>query len=137
MAAMKGRSLQIKRNGVVVAGARTKGISIAGSPVDVTTDDDDAIRKLLNEPGQLDVTINVSGLLVSGALRDEALDTSDRVKPTEFIFGGFQGSPASSNTNGYSGEFFMSSFNITAEYQGAVAFEATFESAERVSYTAA
>lgn len=135
MPAMKGRSVQIKRNGVVVAGARTKGISIAGSPIDVTTDDDDAIRKLLNEPGQLDVSINVSGLLVSGALRDEALDTSDRVKPTEFIFGGFQGSPA--NTNGYSGEFFMSSFSINAEYQGAVAFEATFESADRVTYTAA
>jgi predicted secreted protein len=132
MGAMKGRSVQIYRNGVLVAGARAKSISISGSPIDVTTDDDDAIRKLLDVPGQLDVTITVSGLLVNSALRDESLETSDRVKSTEFRFGGFQGSPA--NTNGYSGEFFMSSFSISPEYQGSVPFEATFESADRVTH---
>lgn len=129
MPAIKGRSVFIHRNGVLVAGARTKAIAINGSPIDITNDDDDGVRKIMEEPGQVDVTITVSGIVVNGTLRTEALSTSDRVKPTDFIFG--TGSP----TNRFRGDFFMSSYSESFEYQGVGTFEATFESAGDVVYS--
>lgn len=129
-----GRSIVLTRGGVPVAGVRTKSISIAGSPIDVTSDDNAAVRKLLDMPGQIDVSISVSGVLLNDQLQSEAVNASDRVQATQFIIGGYGGSPA--NTHGYSGEFFLSSFNITGEYQGMATFEATFESAGAVAYAA-
>lgn len=127
MAAVAGRNIIVKRNGVVVAGVRVKGISIAGSPIDVTNDDDDGVRKLLDNAGQLDVSINVSGILVNDTLRDEALNADDRVATMDFEIG--TGSP----TDGYTGDFFMEGYSEGGEYQGAGTFEATFQSAGAVT----
>lgn len=129
MPAIKGRSVLIHRNGVLVAGARTKSISINGSPIDITTDDDDGVRKVMEEPGQLDVEISVSGIILNAALRPDAMSTSDRVKPTDLIFG--TGSP----TNRFSGDFFIQGYTESFEYQGAGTFEATFISAGTVTYS--
>lgn len=126
--AMKGRTLLVKRNAVLVAGARTKGITINGSPIDVTNDDDDGIRKLLSVPGQIDVEISVAGILLNDNLIAESLSASSRTQNTQFLFG--SGSP----DNGFTGSFFMASLKITGEYQGAVTFEATFQSAGAVTY---
>lgn len=133
MPAMKGRSVLIKRNGAVLAGCRTKSITVNGSPIDVTTDDDDGVRRLLDQPGQVDVEISVSGIVLGETLRSESLSTSDRVSNTTFQFGGFEGSPG--NTFGYSGEFFMASYSEGAPYQEAITFEATFQSASLITYT--
>jgi predicted secreted protein len=131
MAAIKGRAVIVQRNSVTVAGCRTKGLSIAGSSIDVTTDDDDGIRKLLDQPGQLDVSISVAGILTSDALRQEALQTSDRTQTTTFRMpDGWVGSPSMSLM---SGNFFLAGYSESAEYQGAVTFEATFESAGAVT----
>jgi predicted secreted protein len=132
MSGMKGRSVQIKRAGVVIAGVRTKSIKIGGSPIDVTNDDDDGIRKLLDQPGQVDVSISCSGIVVNETLRNEALGTTDRVQATQFIYQGFDNSPT--NTHGWSGEFFLASYSETGEYQGVVTFEAEFQSAGPVTY---
>jgi TP901-1 family phage major tail protein len=129
----KGRSIGVYRGAspTLVAGARTKGLSINGSPIDVTNDDDAAVRKLLNEPGQIDVSITVAGILKNETLIQESLDAADRVQATEFRWPG-------SVTNGdLTGDFFLASFGITGEYQGAATFEATFESAGAVAFTAA
>lgn len=135
MPGIRGRAVVIRRGGVNLAGVRTKSISINGSPIDVTNDDDDGVRKLLDQPGQLDVEISVSGIVLNATLRNEALSTSDRVANTQFIFGGFEGSPA--NTHGFIGDFFLAGYTETGEYQGVVVFEATFQSAGAVTYTAA
>jgi predicted secreted protein len=127
MAAIAGRNILVRRNGVVLAGVRVKGISIAGAPIDVTNDDDDGIRKLLDEAGQLDISISVSGVLMNDTLRDEALNADDRVAPTAFEIG------TTSPTDGYSGNFFMESYNEGGEYQGHGTFEATFQSAGAVT----
>lgn len=129
MPAIKGRSVLIHRNGVLVAGARAKSITINGSPIDITNDDDDGVRKLMEEPGQLDVEITVSGVVMNANLRFESLSLNDRVKPTDFIFG--TGSP----TNRYSGDFFLSSYSEGHPYQEAGTFEATFLSAGTVTYS--
>jgi predicted secreted protein len=134
MAGLRGRAVTVTRGGTVVAGARAKSITMNGSPIDVTTDSDDGVRKLLDEPGQVDVEITVSGIAVGEGLRAESLSATDRVAATLFQFLGFQGSPA--DTHGFSGDFFLASYSESAEYQGAVTFEATFQSAGAVTYVA-
>lgn len=134
MSGMKGRAVIIRRNNVNLAGVRTKSITINGSPVDITTDDDDGVRKLMDQPGQLDVAISVSGVMLNEQLISESLNTTDRVLQTHFLFAGLEGSPT--NTFGFSGDFFLASLKFNAEYQGAVTFEADFQSAGPVAYTA-
>lgn len=134
MQGLQGRTALVRRNGTPVAGIRTKSISISGSPIDITTDDDGGVRKLMDLPGQVDVSIQCSGVVLSEALRNEALNAStSRIKPTDFIFGGFEGSPA--NTHGFSGAFFLASYSESGEHNGVVTFDATFESTGAVTYT--
>lgn len=134
MSGLVGRKVVVRRGGTLVAGARAKSISINGSPIDVTSDDEDGVRKLLDQPGQVDVEISISGIARGDGLRSESLSTSDRVQSTEFIFQGFQGSPA--DTHGFVGDFFLASYSESAPYNDAVTFEATFQSAGTVTYTA-
>lgn len=134
MPGMKGRSVIVKRASVVVAGCRTKGITINGAPIDVTNDDDAGWRTLLEEPGQIEVSISVAGIVLSEQFRSEALSNSARVAAMNFLYGGFLGSPA--NTHGFSGNFYLNSYNEGAEYQGAVTFEAEFLSSGAVTYQA-
>lgn len=133
MPGIKGRSVLIRRGGVQVAGVRTKSITIGGTPIDITSDDDSGIRRLMDEPGELTVDISVSGIVINQTLRNESLQTTDRVANTEFIFGGFEGSPA--NSHGFIGQFFMDNYSESGDYKEAVTFEATFKSAGPVTYT--
>ena len=129
----KGRSIGVYRGAspTLIAGVRTKGCTVNGSPIDVTNDDDAAVRKLLNEPGQIDISINVAGILKNETLIQESLDAADRVQATEFRW------PGSVSNGKLAGDFFLASFGITGEHQGAATFEATFESAGTVAFTAA
>lgn len=127
MAAQRGRSFLLRRSGANLAGVRTKAISINGSPIDVTNDDDAGIRKLMDQPGEVTVSITVSGVLMNDTLAQEAMSTSDRVAATQFLR---PGSP----DNGFSGDFFLASYSENAEYKEAVTFEATFESAGAVTF---
>jgi predicted secreted protein len=129
----KGRSIGVYRGATptLVAGVRTKGLNINGSPIDITNDDDEAVRKLLNEPGQIDVSISVAGVLKNETLIQEALDAADRVQATEFRW------PGSITDGKLAGDFFLATFGITGEYQGHATFEATLESAGVVAFTAA
>lgn len=131
MSAIKGRSIVVQRNGVTIAGVRSKSVSINGSSIDTTNDDNNGIRQLLDEPGQVEVSISVSGILTNDALLQEALSVADRGQTMSFIMpGGWTGSPSFQTL---SGGFFMSSFSITGEYQGAATFEAEFQSSSTVS----
>lgn len=129
----KGRAITVKRGATpaLINGVRTKSMSINGSPIDITNDDDAGVRKLMDEPGEVTMSITVAGITKSDTLRIEAISAGDRVLPTEF---GFPGTV----TNGkIAGDFFLASYTETGEYQGVATFEATFESAGALVYTAA
>lgn len=131
--AIRGRLLQIYRNSLLVAGARTKSLKINGSPIDVTVDDDAGVRQLLAQAGQVDVSISVSGILVSDQLIQEALSATSRTQTTSFgIAGGFIGSPDHLT---FTGSFYLASFELGGEYQGAATFSAEFQSAGAVTLT--
>jgi predicted secreted protein len=62
MSQSAGRKLRIKRQGVYIAVVRTKTVAGAASPIDVTSDDDDGWRKLLDAPGTRSVDLSVEGV---------------------------------------------------------------------------
>lgn len=131
---MKGRAVTVKRGpavAVLLAGIRTKSLSINGAPIDITTDDDTGIRNLMQEPAEFDMEITVGGVIKDDVLRLEALSIVDRTSVTEFTF------PGSVAAGKIAGNFYLSTYKESGEYKGAATFEATFMSAGPVVYTAA
>jgi len=127
----RGRLIQVERpTGTLVAGVRTKSISVNGEPIDITNDDDLGWRKLLDQPGEVSVEISVSGILKNETLITEAVNTSDRMQATSFEW------PASGAAGSLAGDFFLTAFSITGEYQGSATFEATFVSSGAITFSA-
>jgi predicted secreted protein len=126
---LKGREMQLYRGSTpaLVANVRTKGLSISGEPIDVTTDDDDGVRKLLDDAAELAIEITVSGVAAAGnPLRAEAAAVDGRAETTEFRYGAVEK---------WAGSFFLSSYSENGEYKGAATFEATLVSAGAITYT--
>lgn len=127
----RGRSLLVKRGvaaaEVLIASVRTKSLSINGEPIDVSTDDDVAVRKLLQEPGEVTVEISVAGVAKNSTLLQEALNTTDREQSMTFEWPG---------GDKIAGLFFLGSFSVKGEYKGAAEFEAAFQSSGVITFTA-
>lgn len=121
-----GRKLIVEWGGIEIPGCREKGVNRNGEPVDVTSDDDDGWRKLLDEAGQNQVDITVSGVAKDPALAaDWHAGTRTRVlSVTDSVNGGE-----------ISGSFYLASYNETGTYNEAVTFEATFQSTGPVAFT--
>lgn len=126
MPAAKGRSMILKLAGVALAGVRTKSFTIGGEPIDITTDDDAGWRKLLDEAGNKTVDISVSGVTKDDKLLQEAINSNDRVNTMSLV---------RPDGGSIDGEFFCTSYAETGEYQGAVTFEAEFQSTGVIAYT--
>lgn len=122
----KGRSMILRIGAVPVAGVRTKSFNVNGSPIDVTTDDDSGWRKLLDEPGEKTVDMSVSGVTKDDVLLQHGLNNLDRVITLSLV---------RPDGGSIDGEFFVASYSETGEYNGAVSFEASFQSTGTITYT--
>lgn len=127
MGAIRGRSFQLKKDGTLFAGVRTKSFSIANTPVDITSDDDGLWRNLLNEMGSKEVTISVSGVHKN----DIAINTALAAAPADSY------TLEAPNWGVLSGNFFLANYSMTGEYQGAVTFEAELQNQGAVTFTPA
>ena len=68
MAARIGRHLKITWDGTLIAAVKTKSMKVAGSAVDITSDDDLGYRTLLAESGMYSVDLSVEGVWKSTQL---------------------------------------------------------------------
>lgn len=127
MPAEKGRGIAMKWNSTTIAMVRTKSFSIGNSLIDVTNDDDTGIRKALSEPGEKTVSFSCSGVVTDRILAQAALSTSNIVDNMDWLW---------ANGNKLSGDFAITSYSETGEYNGAATFEASFESTGPVVYAA-
>jgi len=127
---VKGRSLLVKRgtasSEVLIASVRTKSFTANGEAIDITTDDDAGWRKMLEDVSELSVSMSVSGVAKNHTLLAESLVAGDRTQSTVFEYPG---------GGKMSGLFHLSSYSETGEYQGAVTFDAEFQSSGAVTYT--
>ena len=125
MAASVGRDIIFRWGGVEVPGVRQKGIALNGTPVDITSDDDDGWRALLSVPGQNEVTLSIGGVTKSDALKADWFAGS-RTKTAEIEY---------PDGKIISGSFSLSTYTDTGPYNDATTFEAEILSTGVVTYT--
>lgn len=133
MAALAGRKVrvQIGTGGTAtdVAGARTDELTINREHIDITDKDDEGVRKLLNEIGIISMSLTCSGIVKDDTLAVWSADPTDVLKDLSFVVAGI---------GTYTGSFGISAYtpggNDGAE---AATFNATFESAGAITFTAA
>jgi TP901-1 family phage major tail protein len=126
MTGFKGRKVALTWNGEALGGAREKSIEMNGEPVDVTDDAADGWRTLLEEPGQLEVNISVSGVTKSAVLRTAwfAKELQETLVVTYPTGGG-----------SFTGTFQLVSYTETGAYNDATTYDAEFQSTGEVTYT--
>lgn len=114
-----GREIPVTIDGTLVGVARTKSMTINNEPVNVTSDGDDGIQRILSTPGEKSVEASVTFMFDSNdeSLIDTAL-TSDCIVPISFDFGTYQ----------REGDFFIASVGTTMEYNDAVSIEVSLQS---------
>lgn len=131
MAQTAGRNLIIKRStdgGTTynaIASVRSKSVTINNEPIDVTTDDSDAWRTLLAEPGSRSIDITVSGVT-----DDDTLMTAIMAGTSSVALHDIQVDYNGAFT--LTGDFYLNSLTYTGEYTDAVTFEASLQSSGEV-----
>ena len=121
MAKRLGRKVTISVGGSVVAVARTKSLTINNEPVNVTTDGDDGIQQLLDEPGEKSVEVSVEGIGDQETFIAKAL-SNDLMEAVIFNYGTFT----------VTGDFFQASYNEGLPYNDAITFTASYQSSGAV-----
>lgn len=130
MAAEAGRDIDIYVGGQTSGtriSCREKQITREGEPIDITNDDDAGVRALLNKSVQDNIGVSVSGVTKTDDLR-ERWHNGDRMVELDVVM---------EDGSIMTGQFYLSAYNETGNYQDAVTFEATFMSNGTITYTGA
>jgi TP901-1 family phage major tail protein len=134
MTAFVGRKAVLSQGSplVAVAALRTKTMTIANEPVDITSDDDAGFRALLADPGTKTLDMSVEGVAKDVASFNTLLATAtsgtDILDAFSILFPGI-GTMA--------GDFVVSSFEIGAPYNEAATFSCSLQSAGAFTFTPA
>lgn len=125
-----GRNVTISIDGDIQATARTKSFNINNSPINITSDGDDGLQRLLDEPGEKAIEITVDGIAdinpATGttALKDKAL-TNSLLSALILDYGDYT----------LSGNFFQASYTENGAYNDAMSFSASYSSSGTVTKT--
>lgn len=127
MAQSIGRNLVVKKGATAIASIRTKTVTINNEPVDITTDDSDGFRTLLDIVGQQSIDLSIEGLTDDPSLRIAILtpgtillDDITIVYPTGGII---------------AGDFALTTYEEAGTYNDAVTFSGTLQSSGEYTYT--
>lgn len=126
MAAAKGRELLVKKGSTVLAGIRTKGVSMNGEPIDITTDDDAGYRTLLNDAGTYSIDLSIEGITKNDTLR-ALIAAGGSLMLTDITIDYPDGKTLS-------GDFFLNSLEETGTYNEAVTFSGSLQSSGTWTY---
>lgn len=125
MAARIGRKVVFKWNSNTIPGVREKSAACNGAPINVSSDESDGWQYLLDEAGENAVTISISGVTKSAALKaDWFAGTRTRDVELSYPDGGT-----------LTGSFYMASYSEADPYNEATTFEAELQSSGEVTYT--
>lgn len=123
-----GRAIILKWNGAKIAGVREKSVAVNGEVIDVTDDDANGYRELLDEDGTKSLDIKVSGVLKGTVLRAAKIaggSSSIAAVTFEYPDGAI-----------LSGDFKLATYSESDPFAGAVTFEATLQSTGAYTYIA-
>lgn len=119
MAAAVGRTLTLTYGGAVIAGARTKTITINGTPVDITSDDDSGYRTLLEASGEKQIDMSIEGLAKDDVLVEALANNGTLIAEVVLTL------PSGATITG---DFRLNSVELGAPYNDAVTFTAELQS---------
>ncbi len=119
-----GRKIILTVNGSVVAGVREKGLACAGEPINVSDDDANGIRQLLDEAGESTVDLSMSGVLKGDVLAAIWFSTT-KIAALSLTY---------PNGRVISGDFFLASYNETGTYNDATTMEAAWNNTGEVGF---
>ncbi len=120
-----GRAVVFTWNSASILGVREKDLTCAGAAIDVTSDDNAGIQKLLTVSAQDSLEIKLSGVTKSDALK------------TDWFAGTRTRTATLTYPNGatLSGTFYMSAYSEKAPYKDAQTFDATLQSSGAFTFT--
>lgn len=118
--------LLVKKAGTTIAGVQSSSIKFGLDTIDITSQDDAGFRKLLNAHTGQHFSITVSGVEKDTVLLTiwSAPATTKYLTDVTFTIPS-QGTSA----DVFTGDVVMTAYEITGEHNGALMFNATFESA--------
>jgi len=131
---IKGADVLVKKGtaaaGTVLAGGRTVSLSLNSETVDVTSQDDtNRWRQLLAATGIKNMSITLSGILKDVATHDQMID--DMIAQTLDAYGLVLGGVGT-----FDGNFQMTQFEASGEYNGETQYTITLESGGDITYAA-
>lgn len=129
MAASAGRELLIKKGVSVIAGVRTKTVTINGEPIDITSDDDSGFRTMLATAGLRSIDLSVEGVTKDSSLRAIVAGVSSQLLTDISI--------EYPNGDTIDGDFYLVNIEESGEYQDALTFSASLQSSGPFTYTPA
>jgi len=135
MAAAASRDLIIKKNSVRWLGITSKGVSIAKEAIDITSDEDNGFRTLLDDVGSKTLDISFSGVTKDTTIRT-LINTDGSQLYTDITV---EFPPVGAQTTGdtISGSFFLNSVSETGgDSNGTISFDGALQSSGSWTYTA-
>lgn len=122
-----GRDVALTWGAVEIKGVREKGIALNGDAINVSSDEDDGVRKLLDVTAEDSVDITLSGVTKDHALKADYF-AGTRTKAVVITY------PDGSTITG---SFFLANYSETGPYNDAMTFSATLNSADTFTFTPA
>jgi len=124
MPELLGRKVTVSIGGTSIATGRTKTITIGNTEVDVTSDTDDGIKRVLAEMGEKNWAFNMEGMFdeAEDSLYTLALNKTDVTAEVILTFPSFT----------LTGTGFMTNFNSGLPYSDAITFTADFVGADEL-----
>ena len=126
MAAAASRDLIIKKNAVRWLGITSKGVSIAKEAIDITSDEDNGYRTLLDDVGSKTLDISFSGVTKDTTIRT-LINTDGSQLYTDITV---EFPPVGAQTTGdtISGSFFLNSVSETGgDSNGTISFDGALQ----------
>ena len=128
MTAFVGRKATITKGATPIAAIRTRTVSINNEPVDITSDDDNGFRTLLQDPGTKTLDLSIEGVAKDPVLLTSVMSTTDIVETLSILF---------PTIGTIAGDFVVASFEVAAAYNEAATFTASLQSSGAFTFTAA
>lgn len=128
------RDLLIKKGATRLAGINSKSIAVAKEPIDITTDEDNGFRTLLDVAGTKTLDISFSGVTKDDVLRGLIMTGGSQLLTDITIEYPPMGAQLAGDT--ISGDFYLS--NLTengGSSDGAIEFDGTLMSSGEWTYT--
>jgi len=135
MAGAASRDLLIKKGATRLAGINSKSIAVAKEPIDITTDEDNGFRTLLDVAGTKTLDISFSGVTKDAVLRGLIMSGSSQLYTDITIEYPPVGAEATGAT--IAGDFYLG--NLTengSSPDGTIEFDGTLQSSGEWTFTA-